>query len=265
MALSESDKKKLPLLFGILALLGGICTYQFYYIPLSEEKALAALKPAIEKKPKLDSIQPQRPVSLQSPVGTMEAPPKILEYVDGKGNQVTAIVEPEPTHLTSERSIQLTTEDKQIINYLRSNVLLRLQKENEELKNQKNAAKGLVTEPVNANGIPNNFVSNQVVPQDLAGFAEVETVKSTMLGKQMTKAEIEDVFERVKVASISVGANNVSDIDAFVRVDGKLFQADIGRVIGDYEVKEIKPNHISIRYIPGNVTQTIGHSGFNLN
>lgn len=265
MALSESDKKKLPLLVGIFILLGGLITYQFYYVPLSEERALAALQPALQPKPKLDSIQPQRPITLQSSAVKMNTPPEILEYVDAKGNQVTAIIEPEPIPLTSERSIQLTTEDKQIINYLRSNVLLRLQKENEELKQQKNAAKGLVTEPVYIKGIPSNFVTPHVAPQDLAGFSEVETVKSTMLGKQMTNDEIDDAFERVKVASISVGANFESDIDAFVRVDGKLFQANIGRVIGDYEVKDINPNYISIRYIPGNVTQTIGHSGFNLN
>ncbi|EGR4213388.1 hypothetical protein DDN60_12665 [Vibrio cholerae] len=272
MALSDSDKKKLPYVIGLSLLL---LAYGGYSLIQGDNQVSPTINPAsnptqIHPNKSIDDLSlPATPVSLM-PMQNINAgsiSPQVFEYVDEKGNPVRAIIEPSPEAISTERALTLTNEDMQIISYARSNLLLELQTKNEELKRAKEIAK---TPVITSSGAPVVSQSaNQFLPEavsrsakDLSGFTEMETVQPTFLSQPMTADETEEAFKAIEVASISVGANSPSQVEAIIRVKGKLFKAFKGRRIGDYEIRDVQASHVEIRYVPRNVTQKIGHSGF---
>lgn len=268
MALSESDKKKLPLLLGLLLILTAYLCYAFIYKPMQVKATFTPPQAITHNSQPMASQVLDSPISLKAnsnaDLKSQEMPLDVYEYSDSQGNPVEAIYEPEPRHQSSKRDLILSAEDKQIVNYLRSNLLLELQTTNEELKSKRDSAKqGVSGSPSNPNGQPTKIVrSNNSDPLDLAGFSDMKTVQPTYLSGGLTTMQIDDIFEKVSVASIAVGGNGPESVSAYLRINGKLFQAFQGRRFGDYEVLKIDPNFLDIRYVPANVTRTIGHSGF---
>ncbi|EKO3611922.1 hypothetical protein M3914_003121 [Vibrio metschnikovii] len=273
MALSESDKKKLPFVIILalgLSVYGGYTLYesqkesQYHRIQTPSEEVTRHTNQSAS-----DIGEPTVTPSLRSHGSTNEVirEPEVLEYVDSQGNPIRAIVEPSPTAITSNRSLSLTEEDRQIISYMRSNLLLELQTRNERLKNERLGVRQLQEGPLAAASTSNlprpaNVATPRSVNPDLVGFTEVSTVQSTLLGKTLSNDEVNDAFRAVDVASISVGANGVDQVEAFIRIRGRLIQATEGRIIGDYQIRSVTPDYVEIRYTPSNVTRKIGHSGF---
>lgn len=279
MALSEKDKKLIP---WILVLSAGLLAYGGYTLFL---KSPASAPMDIEEKighqeqqhsntqsGNTNTVSMQelndepRPLSLAQKKPKRRDSAQYVELVDRNGNPVEALIEPDPHAINTKRTLELSKEDKKIVGYLKSNLLLELEAKNEQLKAQKRGgAQGSASVPVNRNqassvAVPQNV--SVVNARDLSGFSEMETTKPTFLGNGASDDDIDDAFRNVEVASISVGGNNAQDIKAYVRINGKLFKAVNGRKVGDYEIKETTPNYINVRYVPANVTRKIGHSGF---
>ncbi|MFL7013594.1 hypothetical protein [Enterovibrio norvegicus] len=271
MSVSKTDKYKLIAIFILTLLLVGMLYYKFVVLANNIAKAnepsvpKAVLQVPTNDEPLKAVAQKPRTVSLGKSAKSEIQKTEVIEYTDGSGNPVQAILEPIPHPLTSKRGLQLSAEDRQIVMYMRDNLLLELQAANETLKAKKAAAKAPVAPDfVNRSGTTPKlaYATNANMPQDLVGFAEVETVKPTFLGGNMSKADLEEAFEVVEVASITVDDNPKAPVRAYVRINGKLFNAVKGRRIGDFEIKQVEPSHVDIRYIPANVSKKIGHTGF---
>lgn len=270
MALSESDKKKLPLLAGILVLLAAYCGYEYIYVPMQLEKQEQAtiaqrVKSEFEKSEaqKNEAAAPVQNLGVISSAHASEAngsssQPIAVELQDANGNTVHAIKAPAPELVKNTRSFFLSDEDRRLIDLMRSNILLKAQIQNEELKQKKSMQ--IAQTVINQSGVTGN--TGGVVPQnasDLTNFNEVETIQPTFLSAEMSQEEIDDAFSNVEVLSI---ADNGGIVTAYIKINGILTKAAKGKVIGDYEIQEVTPGYIAISYVPANITRKIGHSGF---
>lgn len=276
MALSEKDKKLIP---WIVVLSAGLLAYGGYSLFLKSPVSTAVnIEEKIQQQRSNDQAGDDNTISMQElndeprPLSLAQKKPKkrepveYVDLVDREGNPIEALIEPDPDAINTKRTLELSKEDKKIVSYLKSNLLLELEAKNNELKAMKNGgAYASAPAPVDRGRMPSGATPQNVSvvnARDLSGFSEMETTKPTFLGNGASDDEIDDAFRNVEVASISVGGNNAQDIKAYVRINGKLFKAVNGRKVGDYEIKETTPNYINVRYVPANVTRKIGHSGF---
>lgn len=276
MALSEKDKKLIP---WIVVLSAGLLAYGGYSLFLKSPVSTAVnIEEKIQQQRSNDQAGDDNTISMQAlndeprPLSLAQKKPKkrepveYVDLVDREGNPIEALIEPDPDAINTKRTLELSKEDKKIVSYLKSNLLLELEAKNNELKAMKNGgAYASAPAPVDRGRMPSGATPQNVSvvnARDLSGFSEMETTKPTFLGNGASDDEIDDAFRNVEVASISVGGNNAQDIKAYVRINGKLFKAVNGRKVGDYEIKETTPNYINVRYVPANVTRKIGHSGF---
>lgn len=276
MALSEKDKKLIP---WIVVLSAGLLAYGGYSLFLKSPVSTAVnIEEKIQQQRSNDQAGDDNTISMQAlndeprPLSLAQKKPKkrepveYVDLVDREGNPIEALIEPDPDAINTKRTLELSKEDKKIVSYLKSNLLLELEAKNNELKAMKNGgAYASAPAPVDRGRMPSGATPQNVSivnGRDLSGFSEMETTKPTFLGNGASDDEIDDAFRNVEVASISVGGNNAQDIKAYVRINGKLFKAVNGRKVGDYEIKETTPNYINVRYVPANVTRKIGHSGF---
>ncbi|WP_428775949.1 hypothetical protein [Vibrio sp.] len=270
MAMSESDKKKLPILISGICLSAGLVYYQFFYkvaqvhqpqmlIPVVEAKSLPMAEEVLEPTP--------RPILL----GDVAPPPAItqetLEYTDAKGNPVKAILEPAPMALNTKRSVNLSSQDIELIQLMRDNLQLELENENERLKNEKNKLRNPTpsqTTTVTA-GNPGQQVQSSSKGNGMAGFTDMGTVEPVTLSPTVPKRQVEEAFERISLSSITIDSNAKETISAWVKIDGTLIKATPNKVVGDFQFTEVTPDFLRIRYVPSGVTKKLGHSGFALN
>ncbi|MDF9399140.1 hypothetical protein [Vibrio sp. 1180_3] len=271
MALSDSDKKKLPLIAVLFFITLGAGYYQFFYespeisTNPNQQIAMAVADQARNRQSQSIDLVPIQTNRIETVDIASNAAPRTntafetLETTDANGNIVKAIIEPEPVPRGVKRSLVLTEQDKEIIQLMRSNLLTKLKNENSALKNQQN---GVSSAPVNNAPSSSQSINyaNQTPSVD-QGFTEFETVKPTLLASGITDSQIEDSFSRVKVASIIVESDKTN---AWVRIDGQLIKATQGARVGDFRFDSIKPDAVTMTLIKGNVTRTIGHTGFSV-
>ncbi|MFC5079644.1 hypothetical protein [Vibrio thalassae] len=189
------------------------------------------------------------------------AQPEVLQRTDANGNIVNAIVVPPPAPRGIKRNLTLTEEDREIIQLLRSKLLTKLRNENKVLQNESKVLNAPATVPA---ALPQQVIHAApppMIPTSSADFTEFETVQPALLSAGLSDAQIEEAFDRIKVASIIVQDNKPR---AHVRIDNELVRAIEGKRIGDFRIEEVKAESVKITYIKGNVVRIIGHTGFSI-
>lgn len=252
MAMSESDKKKIPLIIALALTLAGYGVYEYVWVPMQTPVR-------VYHKPVSPTPAPQQETSAAILPLTPPVNIETTEMLDASGKVVQAITLPDPDVVEGHRSFFLTEEDKRLVDLMRSNVLLEQQIKNDELKQKKEALKNpfIAPQQVVVSGKRNTGVISQST--DMQGFTAVETVQPTLLTTGMTDDDINDAFRHVIVKSISDDAGKIS---AYVEINGVLTKAVVGKRMADFEIKEITSEYLAIEYIPGNTLRKIGHSGF---
>ncbi|MGR5296805.1 hypothetical protein ACPV5U_24325 [Vibrio mediterranei] len=262
MALSEKDKKLLPIVVLAGAAVAGYIYYDFFYEPtpqvadyvLPPEQQLEHVQePAESPTSSLDISS--REIDISSPKIT-HSDVQVLDLTDARGNPVEAVIEPAPIPVTYRRSMQLSEDDRQIINLMRDNFLLTLQMENAKLKLEKEEA----VSGVNGNSVvgtqATSFDANSMV-----GFTELETVKPALLDDSgVPETKINEAFSRIELKSLVVNLGD--EVTAWAAIDGNLVKAKNNLVVGDFLIAEVTPQYVAVTYLPSNVTRKLGHVGF---
>lgn len=272
MAIS-AEKKKIITLVVLATILSAYCAYEFAYVPMQQDKNESVnrnLKQQLELAEannesqqhdnNLTFISQAEASEVQGAPSTQQGNKQIpIEIQDADGNIVQAIKAPAPEIVENKRQFFLTDEDKRLVDIMRSNVLMQAQIDNDELKRKKQMMSTGVDSSLVQQGAQPANITRVNGTSDLSNFNDLETVKPTFLSAKVTDEEINDLFSKVEVASI---ADNEGVVTAYVRINGILTDAHVGKIIGDYEIKEVNSGYVSISYIPANVTRKIGHSGF---
>lgn len=251
MAMSESDKKKIPLIIALVLALIGYVVYDFVWVPMQTPARV------YHKTVSTQSAEQETSSTSQAVAPPMNI--ETTEMLDAQGKVVQAITLPDPVSVEGQRSFFLTEEDKRLVDLMRNNVLLEQQIKNESLKQQKEAQKNIaIVQPATTVPVKSNTGMISQSP-DIQGFTAVETVQPTLLTTGLSDDEINDAYRQVKVLSIS---DNGGKISAYVEINGVLTKALTGKRVGDFEIKEVNADYLSIEYVPGNTVRKIGHSGF---
>ncbi len=264
MALSDKDKKLIPVVALAGAAVVGYIYYDFIYEPTP-----TVAEYVIPPEPQKHQEQPQQIVADDSmemgareiSVGTVRDTAtdlQVLELTDARGNPVEAVIEPAPIPVTYGRSMQLSEDDRLIIDLMRDNFLLTLQKENAKLKLEKDEA--------SSGGGANNTEgpTSTVNSNAMVGFTELATVKPALLDDTgVSETKTNEAFARVEIKSHVV--NKGDEVSAWATIDGNLVKATDDLVVGDFQISEVTPQYVAVTYLPSNVTRKLGHVGFSGN
>lgn len=259
MALSDKDKKLLPVVVLAAVAVAGYIYYDFFYeaSPQAAEYVIPP-EPQEQHNPVSTSTSIEigaRDISVASP-SMAPTDLQVLELTDARGNPVEAVIEPAPIPVTYSRSMQLSEDDRQIIDLMRDNFLLKLQKENAKLKLEK--------EEVTTGGPAKNerMPKSSINSKSIVGFTELETVKPALLDDTgLSESKTNEAFSRVEIKSHVV--NQGDQVTAWAAIDGNLVKVIDNLIVGDFQISAVTPQYVAVTYLPSNVTRKLGHVGFN--
>lgn len=257
MALTKRDKKLLPFLLGGIILLCGIGAYAIF--DGSENSIL------VNGRSQVGSVNDEHLSSSALASEMKKEKITLNEYHDEDGNVVQEISAPEPILVRGSSQLLISDDNKEIIELMRDNLLIKIQTENARLKASKQEQKGSVKQV----GMPSSVVSGGAFVKptyvSTSNFTEIETTQPLLSSTPINDRKVVEQFARIKLASLTVsqqGKGKPDLVSAWIRIDGKPFKAEEGGKVSDFEFKEITESYVSIRYLPANVTKKLGHTGF---
>lgn len=272
--MTDKEKKILPFMIaGFLIAIAAV----IYFMVIRDTKATPPLAP-LQKQVLNDQVSQVNLNQVGGQESTLAAVgnaqlggPNVLseiqnvqhyEYTDSNGNIVQEIVEPEPVTVDSSNHLLISDDNIRIIDLLKNNLLLEVQAKNEQLKAQKKMNQMNYTGEVVPTNVNGQYAHIQTPSE--SGFTELGTTTTLLSSVSVDSMELEEQFERISVASITVNEKEElpNEVSAWVRYDGKLFKAMEGRELGDFVITKVTESNISIKYAPANVTKKLGHSGF---